>query len=281
MNNQGAGYREIMRLSQHVILTIMFLIPGLTCFAGDFPYRDKYSSIPVIELDTLKSGYDSGAVLLVDVRTSIEFDTIHPKKAHNVPLDEPGFVQNLSKLADQFPGSRIAVYCNGVTCIKSYIATKEARAAGMTNVIAFDAGVNAWARAYPSDTLLLGREIVDPLRQIITETETQKHFLDFDTFKEKVGSSDNAVVIDIRDNIQRSSHNAVLPGLEMAMPMSLDKVIRNIIMKGSYKNKTLYFFDQVGRQVQWLIYYLVDQGYQDYYFLAGGATEVLQTQSYR
>jgi len=47
------------------------------------------------------------------------------------------------------------------------------------------------------------------------------------------------------------------------------------------KDKQLVIFDQVGKQVLWLMYYLEDKGYKNYYFLKGGATSVLKKQKYR
>ena len=57
--------------------------------------------------------------------------------------------------------------------------------------------------------------------------------------------------------------------------------IKNIIDKGNMKDKSLFIFDQVGKQVNWLMYYLVDNGYSNFYFLDGGATAVLKSQDYR
>ena len=48
-----------------------------------------------------------------------------------------------------------------------------------------------------------------------------------------------------------------------------------ILKQGRYKNKVLYFVDAVGRQVEWLQYYLKQNGYEKYYFLQGGAAGIL------
>ena len=72
-----------------------------------------------------------------------------------------------------------------------------------------------------------------------------------------------------------------MPGFENALPIPLDKLVKNVIKKGNLKNKQLLIFDQVGKQVRWLMYHLVDQGYDDFYFLEGGATSVLKVQEYR
>ena len=234
--------------------------------------------MPVIDLADLKAGYDSGNIILVDVRSTVEYDTIHAKNAVHISLSNQNFLDNLKALVEKNPGKKIAVYCNGITCLKSYHAAQQAKDAGLTNIYAFDAGIPAWAKAYPTDTLLIGKELTDPEKQLIPKSEFKKYCLDFATFKEKVAATPNAVVIDARDPMQRTHK---LPGFENAMPIPLDKLIRNVVIKGNMKDKTLFVFDQVGKQVDWLQYYLVDQGYTNYYFLDGGATSVLKEQEYR
>jgi rhodanese-related sulfurtransferase len=147
----------------------------------------------------------------------------------------------------------------------------------MKDVYAFDAGIPAWASAYPADTLLIGKEITDPEKQLIPKSEFKKVTVDFETFKKKAAAA-NAAVIDARDPMQRTQK---LPGFEKAMPIPLDKLIKNVVSQGRMKDKQLLIFDQVGKQVRWLMYYLEDNGYKDYYFLKGGATAVLKEQKYR
>lgn len=47
------------------------------------------------------------------------------------------------------------------------------------------------------------------------------------------------------------------------------------------QDKDLLIFDQVGKQVQWLEYYLMEYGYKNYWFLKDGATKVLGEQKYQ
>ena len=63
--------------------------------------------------------------------------------------------------------------------------------------------------------------------------------------------------------------------------MALMKNLPNFVEKKVKRDKTLLIFDQVGKQVRWLEYYLVANGYKNYYFLAGGATSVLKAQKYK
>jgi len=258
------------------LCSLLALVGGI-CLADDFPYRKDYPDVPVVELQELKTGYDDGTFLFVDVRSQIEFDAIHPKDAIHISLSSSDFGSSLKSLAEKNPGKNIAVYCNGITCLKSYHAAQKAKEEGMNNVYAFDAGIPAWASAFPAETLLVGKIITDPEKQLISDDAFHKVLLDFDAFK-KLAEAPNAQVIDARDPMQRTQK---LPGFENAMPIPLDKMIKNIIDQDRLKDKQLLIFDQVGKQVRWLMYYLDDKGYKDYYFLKGGATSVLKEQEYR
>jgi rhodanese-related sulfurtransferase len=255
---------------------IIFFITS-TCAAGNFPYRGEYSEVNILELTDLKSAYDRGDLIIIDVRSKTEFEAIQIKNAINLPYADATFTRKLRNISRKDITKKIALYCNGIDCIKSYKAAEEAMHAKIPNVYAFDAGIAAWAHTYPSETLLLGKELKNPVKQFISAEKFIRKNLDFKTFK-KMALSNNAVVIDARDPIQK---NEELPGLEKDLDIPVDKFVRNIISKGHMKDKQLFIFDQVGRQVAWLMYYLEENGYTDYYFLSGGATSYLKIQEYR
>ena len=259
------------------VFTLIFALLSSLCFADEFPYRKVYPDVLVIELADLKAGYDDGSFMMVDVRSDLEFDTIHPKGAHHLSLFTLHFAKELQSLSAHYLDKKIALYCNGILCTKSYKATEIAMKAGMKNVYVFDAGVPGWANAYPAETLLVGKKITDPEKQLIPKSELAKVTVDFETFKKKAAAA-NAVVIDARDPRQRTKS---LPGFEKALHVPLDKLIKNIISQDRMKDKQLVIFDQVGKQVIWLMYYLENKGYKNYYFLKGGATSVLKEQVYR
>lgn len=248
------------------------------CRAEEFPQRKNYPDVAYLELNEVKEGYDNKSMILVDVRSRMEFDTIHPLQALHVDFSQQNFLADLQKVVQDNPGKKIVLYDNGVTCLKCYIGAQDAEDEGIKDIYAFDGGIPAWAEAYPTETLLMGKVIDDPGKQLIPYEEFKKVCLDFAAFQQKVKSAKNAVVIDARDPMQRMQK---LPGFEDALPIPLDKLIRNVIDKGNMKDKQLFIFDQVGRQARWLMYYLVAHGYKDYYFLDDGATSVLKEQEYR
>ncbi len=163
-----------MRLIQSIVLLSLLTLLSSVCLAEDFPYRKDYQDVPIIELVDLKAGYDDNSIVIVDVRSTLEFETIHPKGAFHVSLANATFLEDLQTLISRFPNKKFAVYCNGITCLKSYMAAQEAKDAGINNVYAFDAGIPVWTQAYPAETLLLGKEVVDPAKQIIPKSEFKK-----------------------------------------------------------------------------------------------------------
>ena len=266
------------RLHFFVCLCAAFLLSS-TSMADEYPLRQFFQEVSTIELERVKADYDNGEAIIVDVRTRAEFETIHIKGAFNVPFNHAFFARHLAEIVPEDFSKRIILYDNQFDSVKAYQAADEALiAARITNVYAFDAGISAWAKAYPEDTMVQGKELKDPVKQLLPVEKFARKNLDFETFKTKAASS-NAMVIDLRDGLERRDNN-VLPGFEKAFVIPADKLVKNIISKGHMKDKQLFIFDQAGQRVQWIMYYLVDNGYQDFYFLSGGATSVLQDQSY-
>jgi len=263
-------------LSTSIIIVLFFSICTLV-FAQEFPYRKKYPAVNTISTEELYKKSNEGNIIIVDVRSDIEFAVIHPIGSKHIPIGRRDFSDKVGELIGENLDKGIAFYCNGITCLKSYEAAKRAQDAGCKNCSAYDAGIPAWADTYPDNTLLLGEKIIKPEEQIIPKSEFKNKCLSFDDFKQKAKDSD-AIVIDVRDNIQI---NANLPEIEVALSIPLDKFIPNFIERRINQNKTLLIFDQVGKQVRWLMYYLVKQGYKDYYFLNKGATGILKSQEYK
>jgi rhodanese-related sulfurtransferase len=259
-----------------ILMTCTFCISN-SIFASNFPGRDKFPDVPYIGSDELFRSYSSGEAIIVDVRSTIEYNVIHPVDAIHIPVGRMDFSKKVKQLRAANAGKKIAFYCNGTTCLKSYVATQKAKKAGMDNIYAYDGGIPEWASFYPDKTLLLGKVVTDPEKQIIPKAEFKKRAVAFEDFK-KGAASKAGLVIDVRDTIQRSGD---LPGMGKTLKIPLDKFIPNFIEKRKNQDKPLYIFDQVGKQVRWLEYYLVENGYHNYKFLKGGATSVLKDQKYK
>lgn len=260
-----------------LILAVCAFCISSTASASEFPGRAKYPDVSYIGTEALYKAYNAGEAIIVDVRSTIEYNVIHPVDALHIPVAKMDFAKKVKQLRAANTDKKIAFYCNGTTCLKSYVATQKAKKVGIDNVFAYDGGIPEWAALFPEKTLLLGNIVTDPEKQIIPKAEFKKKALAFEDFK--AGATSNAgLVIDVRDSIQRSQ---ALPGMGKTLKIPLDAFIPNFIEKKKNQDKQLYIFDQVGKQVRWLEYYLVENGYDKYTFLKGGATSVLKDQKYK
>lgn len=266
---KGFNVRSSIRYCLLVVMAIM-LVAFSPCYADEiseeFPGRGLYPLVPVIELQALNEQFDG--VVVVDVRSKYEFDTLRVKGAANIPLSSPTFVEQMGKLRAKDPRP-IVVYCNGKTCMKSYKAALKCSVNKIDNVLAFDAGVMDWARAYPQNAVLLGRSPVDP-NKLISQEEFNKHLLSPDQYGEKVATS-SAIVLDVRDRFQREGLSLFV-GRERRAYLDDEKTLERYIDKAKRENKTLLVHDAAGKQVRWLQYYLKDKGLRDFYFMEGGTS---------
>jgi rhodanese-related sulfurtransferase len=266
-----------LMVKRFLIFVAYTLCISSTIYASTFPGREKFPDVSYIGSEELFSAYRTGTAIIVDVRSTIEYKVIHPIDALHIPVSKMDFVKKVEQLRAANAGKKLAFYCNGTTCLKSYIAAQKAKEAGIDNVYAYDGGIPEWASFYPEKTLLLGKAVIDPEKQIIPKSEFNKKAVAYEDFK-KGAARDAGLVIDVRDSIQRSQD---LPGMGKTLKIPLDTFIPNFVEKKKNRNKPLYIFDQVGKQVRWLEYYLVENGYTDYRFLKGGATAVLKDQKYK
>jgi rhodanese-related sulfurtransferase len=193
-------------------------------------------------------------------------------------LGKADFLSQLEKARGKSDAAPLAMYCNGYTCAKSYEAAEMAMEAGFQNVFCFDAGAFEWAKAYPDKAVLLGKSPVDK-NKLIPDEKLAKSKLSFADFKARSQGA-SAVVIDVRDPMQRAkesdlpqSSNVNLPNIR-TIPM--DRLV-GLLEKGEFKDKDVLVFDAVGKQVQWLQYYLEENGYKNYAFLAKGVLSAVES----
>ncbi len=252
-------------------LVTLALLAGMLPLASpaaaedEFPGRKLYPDVATLSLEQLHARLDE--VNTVDVRSAFEYKTLHISGASNIPLADPEFA---AKLAELRAGNDkdIVVYCNGKTCMKSYKAAQKAAAAGIDRVYAYDAGIMDWAKAYPKQALLLGKPLGDAKR-LISKAEFKKHLLSPGDFGERIAAS-NALVLDVRDRLQRDSLG-IFPGRERRVYLDDSKKLDRYIRKALQGNRGLLIYDAAGKQVRWLQYYLKDRGVRNYAFMKGGA----------
>lgn len=266
-----------MKFRSSILVLLLLVFVGSSFAAGGkFPYRSKYAHVPTIETNELYEALIADDVVIVDVRSPLEFEVIHVDVAEYIAISGDGFEEKLGKLVAENPDKKYAFYCNGTTCLKAYKAAERALAAGYGNSFAYDGGIPDWAMVHPERTTLLGEKVKDPEKQLIKKTSFESKCMGWNNFK-VIGKMPQAIVVDVRDEYQKAGK---LPGLEGALDIPLAQFITDVVSNHKYQDKTLLIFDQVGKQVRWLQYYLKVNGYTEFIFLKGGATGVLKKQGY-
>lgn len=250
-------------------LAVLLLLVSALAQAADsgFPGRSKFPGVAIYTKTELKQNMSH--IALVDARSKYEFDTLSIKGAINIPVASKTFVAQVKALRAK-TSEPIVFYCNGRTCMKSYLAAKKARIAGVTDIHAYDAGMFEWAESYPSDSLLFGKRTLKP-GDIISIQRYDKHLLSPDAFgNDAYRLGNRSMVLDVRDKYQRGAAG-LFPAMEQWISLDHEAEIRAYIEKAKQENKTLFVYDEVGEQVQWLQYALVQEDMKNYYFMKGGA----------
>jgi len=249
------------------LLTLLLFGTTSAFAADDFPGRKKYPKIPYIEVaDLYKTLKD---VVVVDARSKLEFETLRVKNSVNIPVASKKFEENVAKLRST-TDKPIVFYCNGHTCMKSYIAVKKSLDANISNVHAFDAGIFDWTKAHPDQAVLLGASPVN-VAHLIPKSQFKKRLLTPDNFSERATTpGKKLMVIDVRDKFQRAGVG-FYPGLERWASLDQQEKLDRYIKKALKQNRTLLIYDEVGKQVRWLQYALEKAGAKDYYFMNKGA----------
>lgn len=254
---------------QRVVLVLFGLMAGLAAAGAgaassdEYPMRVRYPDVDIITTADLAKQYDN--VVIVDVRTKYEYDTLHIKDAVLLPLGT-GFGDRVVALRNKYPGKKIVFYCNGKTCHKSYEADVLAAHARVTNTVAYDAGIFDWAKAQPDRTTLRGRTPIKP-GDLISGDDFKARQIEPKDFAARVDS--NVIVLDVRDRRQRDT--ALFPFKEQRAQLDETQKLDAIISDAKARNKTLLVYDEVGKQVQWFQYHLESKGLKNYYFMKGGA----------
>ena len=252
-------------------LGILFsLISSPSILAADkgFPGRAEFPEIPLYQkADLLR---DLNKVVVVDARSALEFKTIRVKGAVNIPISSKKFPEMVKALR-KTTNKRIVFYCNGRTCYKSYKATKAALSAGVKNVFAYDAGIFEWAKTYPKHSVLLGKSPIDP-KHLISKAKFKERFLKPLKFTEVARSTPGSkrLILDVRDMYQRAGVGFFI-GIERWASMDDQQKIEKYLKKALDENRTLYIYDEAGKQVRWLQYTLEQHNIKDYYFMTKGA----------
>ncbi len=179
-----------------IVIEIMacLIIVNITLSQERYPHREKYPNIELISTEDLKKRYHD--VMIIDVRSKMEFDVVRIKKAIHIPIGRVDFERQLGKQKSRDDERTLVFYCNGYSCEKSYKATQKAQELGLQNVLCYDSGIMDWNQAYPNLSTLMGRPL-SAYNQMIPATEYQSRLAPLQEFQNKAGNLD-VIVIDVR-----------------------------------------------------------------------------------
>ena len=233
-----------------------------------FPGRPKYPDVKLYTKEDLFR--DKDKVMIIDVRSSLEFDTLRVKGAKNIPVAKKDpFIEGVKALRKESQ-KPIVFYCNGRSCMKSYIASQLAQRAGVKNVYAYDAGVFEFAQAYPEQAELLGKSPIDP-KDIIPKSAFKKRLLKPEEFSQRAyDMGDASLILDVRDKFQRGA-TGFFVNKERWASLDDQPKLKAYLRQAAAEKKTLFIYDEVGKQVRWLQYTLEEENIHDYYFMHHGA----------
>ncbi len=234
---------------------------------ADFPGRKKYPDVKIYSQQKLRANFDK--VIIVDARSKLEFETLRLKNAVNIPISSKSFEKQVAALRAKTK-KPIVFYCNGHTCFKSYIATRKAKSAKIRNVYAYDEGLFSWAHEYPKQSVLLGSSPIQT-KNIISKAAFNSRLLapnDFSKLAYKYGSK--KIILDVRDKYQRGAAG-FFPGKERWVSLNDREKLNAVIKKAVKEKRTLFIYDEVGKQVRWLQYALEQHSVKNYYFMKKGA----------
>jgi len=257
--------KQFMQFNVLMVLVVM-LTPALAKDEG-FPGRAQFPGIPVIEMAALAQ--QMGKAMIIDTRSQLEFDTLQIKGAINLPIADKDFGDRIQALRATTDKS-LVFYCNGRTCHKSYLAVKEAQRRKINNTFAYDAGMFDWAKSYPQHTVLLGKNPIHP-QDILSDAHFEQHLLDTERFTQMAfDMGSKSILLDVRDMYQRAGAG-IFATKERWITLDDRERLQQVFEQAARENRTLFIYDEVGKQVQWLQYAMVRSGLKDYYFLKHGA----------
>ena len=106
----------------------------------------------VVTLEQMKQLFDSGGAVIIDARSTTEYEEGHIPGAINIPHDRiPEFMDVLN--TEVSTDARVVAYCRSVTCDFSDLLATEMKVIGYQDVSVFSGGWDEWTKAkYPTET---------------------------------------------------------------------------------------------------------------------------------
>jgi len=250
------------------LVAIATLLPSTGAAKNDekkpeFPHRKQYTELPYITTADFLAIQNP---VIVDARNAAEYNVIHAVSALNMPVEKME-KKDLDGLRKAHPDQTIVFYCNGNTCSKSYKAGEKARIWGLENYFVFDSGIFTFATAAPERTEFFGKiyKGKELAKQLLSKEDLTKHCVEPKLFIDMMRSGEFNVY-DVRDKKERQ--DAPIKVGKLAK-IDMDQFVA-FLAKDKVPTDKVLIFDNSGKQIKWLQYYLEQHGVEGYTFMTGG-----------
>jgi len=91
--------------------------------------------------------------VLINVLPRASFEKQHIQGSQNVPVDDRNFTDRVVKMVGGDKNQNVIVYCANKSCDASLKAVRRLEQAGFSNVVDYEAGMEAWqAAGHPVDS---------------------------------------------------------------------------------------------------------------------------------
>ncbi len=261
------------------VLSVCLLSYGANVFAANdldkFPKRIFYPQLDYIDTQEFAKGLQENKYDVIDVRDVTSYKALHVKSATNIFIKSETFKKDVLDFAAQ-SNKPLVVYCNGISCSKSYDASvkmKELFAKNNINKIVrtYDSGINAIAYAQNDMVLKNGKEISQD-NPLIAINKIKEHTLTPEAFENFIATNnaDDYAILDLREKNERIIYKLFMFQSEKKIALNQkDKIIAflNTVKKDK---KTLMVYDIAGRQINGLYELLNITGIKKWHYLEGG-----------
>jgi rhodanese-related sulfurtransferase len=262
-----------------ILLSFIFIAYSVTAFAASetetYPKRKFYPQLNYISTQTLFKGLEKKRYDVIDVRGKTAYQALHVKNSVNIPVNSKTFDKEILEFIKQSK-KPLAIYCNGISCSKSYIASaKTIEIIEKHNlnkkVYTYDSGINAIAFAHNNWVLKNGEEIsaTNPL----TDPETiSKHNLAPGMFEQMLldKSSKEVALLDIRFQKEKIIHKLFMLQKQTNITLNQRDKLIAFLNKVKKDKKTLLVYDSSGRQINSLYELIKIIEIEDWHFMKGG-----------
>lgn len=124
-----------------LLMAALYLLLSVNILSAESLAPEHIEGARTINTATAKSLFDN-KYPFIDVRGFDDYKTAHIPKAHHLSVKHNFTEQNLRKIVEK--DQPVVIYCNGISCMGSSIATQQAVAWGWSNVFYYREGIKDW-----------------------------------------------------------------------------------------------------------------------------------------